>query len=132
MYNYGYNSRVTTEGILFREKNTSTGGHSEFRVSDYMTCNWFESILYYFKYTNEEAPKYKDSFHEVRHMLCMWNDNTDQYFATVWITCLDDSMTFWSNNFTCPGFMFVPQKPWQFGNKYHTICCGLSGILFGI
>ena len=26
--------------------------------------------------------------------------------------------------------MFVPRKPHPFGNEYHTICCGLSRILF--
>ena len=47
-----------------------------------------------------------------------------------WIQCLNESMSVWLNQFTCPGFMFVPRKPWPFGNEYHTICCGLSGILF--
>ena len=36
-----------------------------FQVSDYMIRNRFEVILYSFKYKNEEAPKYKDPFHEV-------------------------------------------------------------------
>ena len=102
------------------------------RVSDYMTQNHFEAILYFFKYTDEEAPQYKDSFHEVGQMLLMCNENMDQYFTPGWITCLDESMSFWSNNYTCPGFMLVPQKPWPFGNKYHNICCRLLGVLFGI
>ena len=28
--------------------------------------------------------------------------------------------------------MFVPRKPWPFGNEYHTICCYSSGIMWGI
>ena len=28
--------------------------------------------------------------------------------------------------------MLAPWKPWPFGNKYHTICCGLWSILVGI
>jgi Transposase IS4 len=28
--------------------------------------------------------------------------------------------------------MFVPRKPWPFGNVYHLICCGVSGVMFGI
>ena len=35
------------------------------------------------------------------------------------------------NKFTCPGFVFCPRKPHPKGNKYHTICCGESGILYG-
>ena len=65
-------------------------------------------------------------------MLHMGNDNMDQYFAPIWITCIDESMLFLSNNYTCPGFMFVPQKPWPFWKNYHIICCMLSVILLGI
>jgi hypothetical protein len=28
--------------------------------------------------------------------------------------------------------MFVPQKPHPMGNEYHSICCGLSGIMYAI
>ena len=65
-------------------------------------------------------------------MLCMWNNKTDQYYTSIWIIFIDESMLFWSNNYTIPGFMFLPHKPWPFGNDYHNICCGFSCILFGI
>ena len=44
----------------------------------------------------------------------------------------NESMSVWTNKFTCPGFMFVPRKPWSFGNKYHSVCCCTSGIMWGI
>ena len=28
--------------------------------------------------------------------------------------------------------MFVNRKPWKYGKEYHTICCRLLGILFGL
>jgi hypothetical protein len=28
--------------------------------------------------------------------------------------------------------MFVPRKPWPFGNEYHTIACGVSKILYNL
>ena len=28
--------------------------------------------------------------------------------------------------------MFVPQKPHPMGNEYHSICCGLSGVMYAI
>jgi hypothetical protein len=28
--------------------------------------------------------------------------------------------------------MFVPRKPWPFGNEYHSICCGESSITYCI
>ena len=53
-------------------------------------------------------------------------------FKSGWITCLDESMSVWMNKYTCPGWMFVPRKPKPFGNEYHSICCGLSGVMFAI
>ena len=32
----------------------------------------------------------------------------------------------------CPGFMFVPRKPWPFGNEHHMVCSCLTGIMWGI
>ena len=34
------------------------------------------------------------------------------------------------NMFTCPGFVFCPRKPWETGNDYHTIGCGVTFIVF--
>eukprot|EP00549_Striatella_unipunctata_P014958 CAMPEP_0118686010 /NCGR_PEP_ID=MMETSP0800-20121206/7574_1 /TAXON_ID=210618 ORGANISM="Striatella unipunctata, Strain CCMP2910" /NCGR_SAMPLE_ID=MMETSP0800 /ASSEMBLY_ACC=CAM_ASM_000638 /LENGTH=65 /DNA_ID=CAMNT_0006583005 /DNA_START=339 /DNA_END=532 /DNA_ORIENTATION=+ len=51
-------------------------------------------------------------------------------FTPGWMTCLDESMSPWISKFTCPGFMFVPRKPHPFGNEWHTIECGISGIIF--
>ena len=53
-------------------------------------------------------------------------------FSPSWISCLDESMSVWHNRYTAPGWMFVPRKPHPFGNEYHTICCGLSGILYSL
>ena len=85
MANTEYNSRAIAEGILVK-KDPLEG--TPFWVIDYMIQNSFESILYYFKYTNEEAWPNKDPFHEFGHMLRMWNENTDQYFIPGWITCI--------------------------------------------
>ncbi len=41
-----------------------------------------------------------------------------------------ESMSKWMQRYICPGFVFCPRKPWPFGNEYHTIACGDSGILF--
>jgi Transposase IS4 len=46
------------------------------------------------------------------------------------VTTLDESMSVWNTHYTCPGFMVVPRKPHPLGNEYHTIACGLLGILF--
>ena len=37
----------------------------------------------------------------------------------------------WINKCMCPEFVLCPHKPRIKGNKYHTICCGKSGIMYG-
>ena len=65
-------------------------------------------------------------------MLEAWGENMQQNFTPGYVNCLDESMSVWTNKFTCPGFMFVPRKPWPFGNEYHSVCCCTSGIIWGI
>ena len=47
-----------------------------------------------------------------------------------WVACLDESMSLWTNMFTCPRFVLCPRKPLDIGNEYHTIGCGLTSIIF--
>ena len=65
-------------------------------------------------------------------MIGDWNDNMEKQFEPSYVSCLDESMSKWVSQYTCPGFMVVPRKPWPFGNEYHTICCSLSGVLFAM
>lgn len=65
-------------------------------------------------------------------MIAAWKKNMALFFLPSWITCLDESMSIWLSRWTCPGWVFCPRKPHPFGNEYHTICCGLSGILFDL
>ena len=39
---------------------------------------------------------------------------------------LMSQMSKWVNKYTCPGFMYVPHKPWKFGNEYHDASCADS------
>ena len=103
-----------------------------FRLNSLMTKNRFDEILHSLTLTDIPPPDYKDRFHQVRQIIDEWNKNTNENFKPGWVTCLDESMSTWTNKYTCPGFMFVPRKPWPFGNEYHSICCGVSGIMFGI
>ena len=63
-------------------------------------------------------------------MIDAWNANMAEQFIPSWINTLDESMSKWVNEYTCPGFMCVPRKPWPFGNEYHSICCGLMMIMY--
>jgi hypothetical protein len=103
-----------------------------FRLNEYMSRNRFEDILGALTYTSSNPPNYIDKFFRIRGLLQAWNDNMKAVFIPGWITCLDESMSVWTSMWTCPGHMFVPRKPHPMGNEYHSICCGLTGIMFAI
>ena len=43
-------------------------------------------------------------------------------FVVGWVCCLDESMSPWTNRWTCPGWVFCPRKLFPFGNEHHTLC----------
>ena len=100
------------------------------RLGSFMSRKWFEAILKALAITARQPPAFRDHFWEVREIIEAWNANMTEQFTPSWVSCLDESMSTWTNKYSCPGWMFVPRKPWPFGNEYHTVCCSLSGILW--
>ena len=49
-----------------------------------------------------------------------------------WVSCLKNSVRIYFNRWTCAGRMFVQRKPHPFGENYHIIDCGKSGILYNM
>ena len=112
-------------------------GHKNFQwmfftLSMYMSHTRFELILQHIKYTKLNPPTYKDRFWEVCEMLDKWNKNMATNFVPSWINCIDESMSKWLNEYTCPGYMFVPCKPWPFGNENHDAGCADSNIIWSL
>ncbi len=103
-----------------------------YRFNDIMSRNRFEAILSALQFTDQAPPAYRDRFWEVRQMIDEWNKNMVEKFSPSWISCLDESMSKWLGQYTCPGFMCVPRKPWPYGNEYHTIACGESQIIYNV
>ena len=101
-------------------------------LSIWMTRTRFEAILSALTFTNSASPTFVDKFWEERQMVVAWGTNMKDNFIPGYMNCLDESMSVWTNKFTCPGFMFVPVKPSPFGKEDHTICCCSSGIMWGI
>ena len=103
-----------------------------FTLSMYMSRTRFELILQHIKYAKLNPPTYKDRFWEVHEMLEEWNKNMATNFVPSWINCIDESMSKWLNEYTCPGFIFVPCKPWSFGNEYHDAGYTDSNIIWSL
>ena len=103
-----------------------------FRGTSFISRRRFENILINLGYTKNAPPPFRDCFWEVREMLSLWNQNMGTQFSSAWINCIDESMSKWVNEYTCPGFMYVPRKPWPFGNEYHDAGCADSDIIWAI
>jgi hypothetical protein len=99
---------------------------------NYMSSGHFHKIVHCLRYTNDAPPTYCNRFFEIRKLVQAWNENMAINFSPGWISCLDESMSIWPNKYSCPGYMFVPRKPWPFGNKNHTIVCGVFKILYNL
>ena len=98
----------------------------------WMSRNHFDTILQVLSFTDLDPPNYVDKFWEVQQMLKAWGSNMVSCFMPGWANCLDESMSIWTKKFSCPGFMYIPRKPWPFGNEYHMVCCCATGMMWGI
>ena len=65
-------------------------------------------------------------------MLDCWNKNMAKMVLPSWRNSIDESMSKWVNEYTYPGFMFVPRKPWSFENEYHNTGCAESDIIWAL
>ena len=100
------------------------------RLGTYMSRKQFDAILQALSITSHDLPAFRDCFWEICDIVQDWNENMTEQFTPSWVSSLDESMSTWTNKYSCPGLMFVPCNPWPFGNEYHTVCCSLSGILW--
>ena len=81
---------------------------------------------------DKKPPEFHDWFWKVHDMLDCCNKNMANNLVPSWINFIDESMSKWVNEYTCPGFMFVPQKPWPFCNEYHDAGCVDSDIIWAL
>ena len=51
-------------------------------------------------------------------------------FMPLWVSCLDWSISIYTNKFTCIGWVFLPRKTHPKLNDYHTIFCGENRIMY--
>ena len=98
---------------------------------------WFNQIIACLCITCQTPPPLLshmvDKFWEVRDLISTWNNkNMYIHYIPSCIYCLDESVSIWTNRWTYPRWIFIPHKPRQFVNEYHTIADGLTNILFRV
>ena len=81
---------------------------------------------------SNEPPAYVDRFWEVRQLIDAWNANMPHNVSPSWINAIDKSMSKWVSEYTCPGFMYIPHKPWPFGSEYQDAGCADSDIIWQV
>ena len=124
-----------TRQEFFSAKPISVNCGAPYRLHPWMSGKRFEAIHAALRYTTAQPPTAEQApnkFWEVTEMIAAWNKNMATIFMASWVSCLDKSMSILFNQWTCPGWVIYPRKPHPFGNEYHSICCGLSGIMFVI
>ncbi len=133
-------------GLIFLMATTQAVARSEFWANDvpailfgepfrlhyYMSRRRFELILKHLKFTLDDPPPFKHPFHAVNPLINAFNSHTQMCVSPGSVNCLDESMSVWTNQWTCPGWMFVPRKPHPKENEYHAMCCGLSAVMYSI
>jgi hypothetical protein len=96
-----------------------------------MSRHRFEAILQALACHKDPPPAgVKDPFCWIRGLQKAWSDGVENNFDPGWSNVGDESVSPWTQERTCPGFMVITRKPHKFGNKHHSICCTTSCILW--
>ena len=118
--------------LFWSSKSANLYEGSPFWFSEYMSHTQFEEIMSLICYTDESPLALLDHSWGIQCLIVAWNKNMDENFIPSWINAIDESISKCLNEYTSPGFMFVPCKPWKFGNEYHDTGCGLSNITWQV
>ena len=73
-----------------------------FRLHAYMSRRRFEAILKHLKFTTTPPPAFKHPFHPVNDIIDAFNKHSQACFSPSWVSCFDESMSVWTNMWTCP------------------------------
>ena len=76
----------------------------------------FEKIITELTYNDELPLIFVDKFWKVIQMIKDWKDHMKENVVPLWVNFLDESMSIWSNKWTCSGWVFCPRKPRPFVN----------------
>ena len=103
--------------------NTIMSGNRFFRIGKALSFSMPDA--------NDHAGR-PDRFREQRPMQEAWNKNMERSYTPGEKVVVDESVMRWLTQRTCPGWMCLPRKPWQFGGESHTIADKDNCVIFGM
>jgi hypothetical protein len=86
--------------VLLEDKENDT---PLFTFTRYMSKWQYVAITSVLRFTAKVLPLFGDRFLQVQEMIAVWNKNMWEKFSTGWALCLDESMSIWFRQWTCPG-----------------------------
>jgi hypothetical protein len=108
---YFWQSAPRTTTTLDNDDEDKENDTPLFTFNRYMSRRRFLAITSALRFTLLNLPTFRDKFWEVRDMIPAWNKHMAKIFLAAWVICLDESMSIWHNQWTCPGWVFCPRKP---------------------
>ena len=77
-----------------------------FHLHQYMSSKRrFENVRKHLTFMQEPPPAFKNPFHRANELIINhFNSHTQSAFSLGWASCLDKSVSVWSNLWTCPGW----------------------------
>ena len=63
----------------------------------FMSRRRFEAILKHLKFTTKPPPEFRHPFHPVTELINAFNKHSRGCFSPSWVSCLDESMSVWTN-----------------------------------
>ena len=100
---------VGPQGHEFWAPHTINAFHgAPLHLGVWMSRKHFDAILSALSFTDAIPPTFLNNFWEIQQMVEAWGVNIGENFVPWCMNCLDESMSVWTNKFTCPGFMLVP------------------------
>ena len=92
----------------------------------------FDLISKHLSFAMNSSPTYRDKFQRLRKIIDKQNQNMVEVLDYSQILHYNKSISLQLNRQTCPGWIFVLRNPQSMSNEYHSMCCGLSSIMFMI
>ncbi len=82
----------------------------------YMSKGRFQRLLQFLRLTKTPPPAHRNRSWIIRDMIKSFNNHIETVFNPSWITCLNESMVLFMNEF-CPNWVCVKCKPHPFGKN---------------